>query len=643
MQQLGLIVTMRDAFTREARRVSKSMKSLGGDALEMGRSVRDSLGGPVSFTPLRNALLGASFALFSLNKAVDATTDSFNAQEQALVRLDQTTLRWGRNVRQVQAEVDRLVTTGVMKQAQATTAVTNLLQGRFNEAQIRTFNRGMMDLVAAGMQPGQNFDEVFMRVTEGIRTGNVSQLEALGIPNLQRRMQLLGADPSDLLDPFRQEIARGVLFTVLNQEFGRVEGRFEEFIDSLRGQTLVLNNTLANTKAEIGRAIEPMVLAFTRGMVGMIKGIKDFVTANPQFVRAIFTIALTIPFVLFGLAALKVGLLAIFAVLSGGMAPLLLISGAFITLGLLLSKRQSIQSLGGFMEILKSIAFFLQGVIMGLFSLRDGTITINEELAQELEKRGLLPYVFKAIKFLRALGRSVVSFGQGVLTALQPVIMVVEFLVGALIKVASAFLSAIGAGEEFEGLLVAMKVAGFLFGIVLTALLVKAVIAFGAALFAMLPVILAAGIVLLALLLVVEAVNFAINAIVTALKGIYSTVMLLASVLGFTGRSFGEELQKQGEFLSTGAFGTNIGEGEGFGLLRRSPMLGLFGGKKDKGDLEGEMAVQNQDLADRFADSLRKNPATVVATLEIDGREVAAVNAAQDEINQALSGTRIGG
>ncbi|KKK88206.1 hypothetical protein LCGC14_2745500, partial [marine sediment metagenome] len=114
MQQLGLIVSIRDAYTRDSKRIERAMDKLGTSALRSGKRITEAFRGPISFTPLRNALLGVSFAMFALNKAVGTMTGAFNEQEQALVRLDQATLRWGRNAVQVNAEVNRLVTSGAL-------------------------------------------------------------------------------------------------------------------------------------------------------------------------------------------------------------------------------------------------------------------------------------------------------------------------------------------------------------------------------------------------------------------------------------------------------------------------------------------------------------------------------------------------
>lgn len=657
MQQLGLIVSIRDAFTRDAKRIQREMDKLGNSALRSGKRITEAFRGPISFTPLRNALLGVSFAMFALNKTVSLMTGAFSENEQALVRLDQATLRWGRNATQVNAEVNRLVTSGALNQARAATAVTNLLQGRFNEAQIRTFNRGLQDIVAAGLAPGQNFDEVFLRVTQGIKTGNLGQLEALGIPNIAERFRLLGGDPSDLIKPFRQEIGRGILFTILEQEFSAVEGRFEEFINSLRGQTLVLNNELQNTRVAIGRALEPIVLAFTKTMIKFVKSVELFVQKNPKFVEALLVVAVTLPILLLGFAALKIAIFATGAAMLGATLPLLILVGGFIALGLFL--RRNKDPFGpftkkGIIERFKSIVFFIQAIVQALFSMRDGTLEINEGLARELDERGLIPAFLKTIRILLFMKDAFLAFASGVFIALEPVIFIVGKLAEFVGKMITKFFEGGDAGERFAAGMDVARKAGIIFGVILSALVVKSLIGLGATLVRVMPLLFAMAIPFLKVLAVIEAVNFAINAIVIGMKGLVSVASLVGSLIP-GGRTFAEQLPREAKFLSGGAFGT---EGEGFGLFRRSTILAggrtIFGedsllenltsgfqtGPAAAGGSPGEAGG---DLADKIAAAMRAAPMIFNGTIMLDGREIGFSVDEQDELRQAQQGIPAGG
>ena len=657
MQQLGLIVSIRDAFTRDAKRIQREMDKLGTSALRSGKRITEAFRGPISFTPLRNALLGVSFAMFALNKTVSTMTSTFSEQEQALVRLDQATLRWGRNAVQVNAEVNRLVTSGALNQARAATAVTNLLQGRFNEAQIRTFNRGLQDIVASGLAPGQNFDEVFLRVTEGIKTGNLGQLEALGIPNIAQRFRLLGGDPSDLIDPFRQEIGRGILFTILEQEFSRVEGRFEEFINSLRGQTLVLNNVLTQTRVEIGRALEPLILAFTKRMIELVKSIQTFVRENPKFIQALLVVAIVLPILLLLLAALKVAFFAAGAAMVGATAPLLIIVAAFLALGLFLRRNQDPFRAFGLtvlIEQLKGAIFFIRAVVQALFSLRDGTFTINEDLAEELEKRGLLPILRKTIINLIKTKDAVIAFALGVFDGLQPAFFIFKKVLEVVGKLGAKLFDAGVAGEDFTNKMNIARTIGLIFAGVLTGLLLKALIGLAAALIGLVPLILAIALPFLKVLIIVEALNAAINAIVIAMKGLVGTARIAFSFLP-GGETPAQAVAGAAQFIEGGAFNLSGDVGEGFGLLRRSPTLaavraaeqgtgveGFVGGVTEGGILGSAGALGTaKDLADTIAAAMRASP--MIVNVSIDGREVSSVVEEQSELNQATQGIPTGG
>lgn len=659
MQQLGLIVTIRDAFTRDAKRIQREMDKLGTSALRSGKRITEAFRGPVSFTPLRNALLGVSFAMFALNKTVGTMTGAFNEQAQALVRLDQATLRWGRNAVQVNAEVNRLVTSGALNQARAATAVTNLLQGRFNEAQIRAFNRGLQDIVASGLSPGQNFDEVFLRVTEGIKTGNLGQLEALGVPNIAQRFRLLGGDPSDLIDPFRQEIGRGILFTILEQEFSRTEGRFEEFITSLRGQTLVLQNTLTNTRIAIGRALEPVVLAFTKRMILLVKSIQTFVQENPAFIKALLVVAVTIPIILLGLAALKVALIAAGAAFFGATAPLLVIVAGFIALGLFLRRNRNPFRQFGMKALigqLKGAVFFIQAVVQALFSLKDGTITINEALAIELENRGLLPALRKTITTLIDVKNAAIAFALGVFEGLQPVIFVFGAIAKAVFKVTAALFGFLVSEEDFTKKTNIARTAGILFAIVLSGLLLKATLGLSLSLLRLAPLIFAIAIPFLKVLVIVEAVNAAINAIVIGMKGLVGVARIAFAILP-GGETVGQAVTRSAAFIEGGAFNLSGDVSEGFGLLRRSPTLAAVRAAEEgtgvagfvegvtEGGILGTAGLREgaTSLAEDLAAALRATPMIFNGTIMLDGREIGFSVDEQNELNQTLEGIPPGG
>jgi len=123
------------------------------------------------------------------------------------------------------------------------------------------------------------------------------------------------------------------------------------------------------------------------------------------------------------------------------------------------------------------------------------------------------------------------------------------------------------------------------------------------------------------------------------------------------GTTPGEQLQKEAKFLSTGAFSTEGGAENAFGLARRSPFLAARRTFRGEGSLLENLTSGFQtdpaagggpgetggDLADKIAAAMRAAPMVFNGTIMIDGREIGFSVDEQNELNQSLQGIPAGG
>lgn len=260
-QTVGLIVSLKDQFSQAFQRLQKNMIW---------------------------TLAEAAGAWYALGRAVDVVTNSFNNQYTAVLQLQSISSQLGYSSTQLTNFANSFNGSAVSIQEGAQ-LISQGLSSMLNPGQIQQLMGpgGPLYKLAATMKgSGQTVTQAMMGVMQGLNAGSLGPLGALtGLQNTRgfyiQRMVI----ESLLSSPFTRAMGIQKAMELINQSAGRVNSQFKDWNTSLEGAQERLNATWENAKAQLGRALAPLLIQLVELMTKFALAADRFIRQHPEWVK----------------------------------------------------------------------------------------------------------------------------------------------------------------------------------------------------------------------------------------------------------------------------------------------------------------------------------------------------------------------
>lgn len=327
--------------------VSQDIKKLQQSVDDANKSAENSQG----FDSLTSKIVKANVATVALVKAFDLVKQGvgvFNDILLAGAKLDmsnETIERLGQNLgyttTQLEKYRDTLETANVFGsqqnsviQAFMQTGLMPLIEAtKFlnGEEGLKGFSITVKDLSAA-MQISSS--QGFQLVTNALVKLNDESLRQLGIEvNLlqkyQQKADALGKTAMELTEVEKRQV---ILNTIV-QEGSKFMGVYADTYDTAGKNILSLTDVTANLREELGTQLQPAYKVATNTLLSFVKGVRDFVKENPNFVQNLVIGAAAIA----GVVTAFVAASKIMAITTGAIT---LLKGAFAALSVQITATQ---------------------------------------------------------------------------------------------------------------------------------------------------------------------------------------------------------------------------------------------------------------------------------------------------------------
>ena len=328
-QTVGLTVTFQNqfsaAFSRFQSQMNASMNQLAASTGNFQQKMH------TTGTTMQKvwSIAEAVGAWYTLGRAVDVVTDSYNTQNASLLQLSSTVTLFGQNQAQMQSFAQAFAGTSTSI-AQGAQMMTVAIQGLMSASTVRALtdpNGSLARLLALHGPAGVPKAKLQSDIVAGIASGNLTSLgQSTGLGNTFEFYQHVGLWQSMLSSPVPgiRLAAQGQIMAYIERQAAKTGNDLEVWHKQLGYFEEKQAAAWETLKGALGRAIAPMLAKIISYMSTLTDKITSFVNAHPGFVRVAFIIGVIAASIMTIVAAVAL-LNPLFWVMAGIMAGIAVI------------------------------------------------------------------------------------------------------------------------------------------------------------------------------------------------------------------------------------------------------------------------------------------------------------------------------